>query len=289
MPKPCIRQPKLLAARRSSGRCFSALAILVVVVAKLAACVACLDHRRTADDQILAPATASDLSCCAAVQGSCAHRVWRQRGLARMRARSHTLDVLAAAWRRRRCSHIWPSWSLARCHDRFGVFGGGFAGYTLTLLPLAAGPQIVLEGWRRWSQNRRPRRLAWLVYVSSILLLVGSEAGLQAYRLAAIDTWLPGSRTEIRDDNAAGRVCRELPRAPASRFASPSSAIGVARFEPDGGPGWMNRNRRCREWKWSRPRWPTPGGARGPAASGDNCVDRACRTWHWRSSPRAKI
>ncbi len=62
--------------------------------------------------------------------------------------------------------------------------------YTLLLLPLAAPPQIV-DRWRRWSQIRAGRRLSWLIYTAS-LVLVGSETLLQAYRLAEHRTWFDG-------------------------------------------------------------------------------------------------
>jgi hypothetical protein len=49
--------------------------------------------------------------------------------------------------------------------------------YTVLLLPLATS-QGVLASWRKWSQQRRPRRLNWLVY-ASLLLVAAAEGTLQ--------------------------------------------------------------------------------------------------------------
>jgi hypothetical protein len=59
--------------------------------------------------------------------------------------------------------------------------------YAGLLLPLAASG-LVLEDWRRWSQGRGARRLAWLVY-ASIVLVVSAEGLLQGARLAADRGW----------------------------------------------------------------------------------------------------
>jgi hypothetical protein len=80
---------------------------------------------------------------------------------------------------------------------------------TLVLLPLVAPPNV-LEGWRRWSQNRRPRLLAWLVYVSSIAL-VASEAGLEAVRHLQSSGWLRAnsSPATIVQPTALAAVARQ--------------------------------------------------------------------------------
>ncbi|MBI3840300.1 MAG: hypothetical protein HY288_20450 [Planctomycetia bacterium] len=62
------------------------------------------------------------------------------------------------------------------------------AWYTMLLLPLAASPRV-LEGWRKWTQGRTPRRLSWLVTVS-ILLVVFAEAGLQTCKYANPYGWI---------------------------------------------------------------------------------------------------
>jgi len=51
---------------------------------------------------------------------------------------------------------------------------------TVLLLPLAASPSIV-DDWRRWVQDRTPRRLTWLV-AATLLVLATCELGLRAER-----------------------------------------------------------------------------------------------------------
>lgn len=155
-----------------------------VAVASLAAGMGCLwNHTtRTMPDRILAPA-GTVLIVCAAVQ---LRLLWigcqngrlaqgqsplASRSFWRLLAAGLSLSYLAALV-------VGPLQSIGCAWGAAAV-----AWYTILLLPLAT-TSGVLEGWRKWSQERRPRRLAWLVY-ASLLLLAATEGILQTAALVA--------------------------------------------------------------------------------------------------------
>ncbi len=92
---------------------------------------------------------------------------------------------------------------------------------SLLLLPLAAPPKVV-DGWRRWVQDRTPRSLNWLVYAAVLLLLTG-EAALRAHRFAAGEGWIDGRP-------AAGNLAATAGEPAEQAFGIPLARPGAGRL-----------------------------------------------------------
>lgn len=175
-----------------------------VAAATLAAGISCLwvHALRVSPDRLLAPAGVL-LIVCAVAQG---RLVWS--GLRSGRLAGGGSPLRNAAFWRMLTAGLFVAYLAALLVGPVGSIGWAWgaiavAWYTVLLLPLATTANV-LEGWRKWSQERRPRRLAWLVY-ASLLLLAATESTLQLVILVA----RPAVPSDA--DFAARRVTQESP------------------------------------------------------------------------------
>lgn len=180
LPTRFARGTARATARRKSSLTLAVLA--TAWLAELAGGIVCL-VLRFRDRQfgpLLAPAGLM-LVACAVVQLRLIFSAWRagrlsgsENPLASLRFwRSLLMGALVAylaALAIGPVRNVGCAWIAAVC-----------AWQTLLMLPLAASPTIA-EDWRKWTQGRTARRLAWLVY-ASILILIAGEVGLRAHRL----------------------------------------------------------------------------------------------------------
>ncbi len=188
MPKPA------LAVHRTSlpipWQAWAALAVFAAFSwATLALAIACLWIHAGAPqtESTLAPAGIVCIACFL-VQSRIATAAWRNR-----RHANHEFP-----WRQ---LHFWVGLSAGAFFAYLAALALGprpyigwawlsavAVAYTCLLLPLAASPRA-LEGWRKWTQGRTPRRLSWLVYLS-ILIVFCAEGSLRVHRFVGQRGWL---------------------------------------------------------------------------------------------------
>jgi hypothetical protein len=166
----------------------SLVALGLVALATLAGGIACLwvHGRASVPEHLLVPA---GVVCLASfwAQSRVFITAWRHRQF----ATDGSPLGKAGFWRRLFAGAFFAYLAALAVGPRPGVdwawFSAVAAWYTLLLLPLAAPPRV-LDGWRKWLQDRTPRRLSWLVYASMLMLVCG-EAGLRAHKFARIQGW----------------------------------------------------------------------------------------------------
>lgn len=155
-----------------------------VAVATLAAGIGCLwiHAARSFPDRILAPA-GMVLIACAAAQLRLLWSGWQTGRLS-----GGEIPLASGSFWQMLAAGLFVTYLAALAIGPVSSIGCAWGAaaatwYTVLLLPLAT-TSGVLEGWRKWSQERRPRRLVWLVY-ASLLLLTATEGMLQTVSLVA--------------------------------------------------------------------------------------------------------
>jgi hypothetical protein len=188
MPKS-VALPVGRPSARDGWQSWASLATLVLVsLATLVGGIACLwvHARASAPEHFLVPAGVVGLASFW-VQLRVFITAWRQRHFA---THGGPLGKIGF-WRRLFAGAFIAYVAALAVGPRPGVGSAWLsavaAWYTFLLLPLAAPPRV-LDGWRKWLQDRTPRRLSWLV-CASMLLLVCGEAGLRAHKFARVQGW----------------------------------------------------------------------------------------------------
>lgn len=174
-----------------------------MLAATLALALSCFVLRASQGDALLIPSGIAGLAA-ATIQLRLTQRAWRKQQLA-----AHFAPLITLALWRRWVAVALVAYLAALAIGPVPSIGWAWAttvllGFAVLQLPLATSPSV-LEDWRRWSQEHRPRRMNWLVY-ASIALVVGAEVAMQVAGLVRTRSleaaWVAAGNVQDRQANS---------------------------------------------------------------------------------------